>query len=72
MRRLSGRLKAGADFAVLAREKSVDPTSTDGGFLGKIDPASLRAELRDALRAVNPGSFRRSSNYHPATRFCRY
>jgi hypothetical protein len=39
------RLKAGDDFAVLAREKSVDPTSADGGFLGKIDPASLRAEL---------------------------
>jgi len=49
------RLKAGADFAVLAREASVDPTSTDGGFLGKIDPASLRGELRDGLRAVQPG-----------------
>ena len=49
------RLKAGDDFAVLAREKSVDPTSADGGFLGKIDPASLRAELRDALRGVQPG-----------------
>jgi tetratricopeptide (TPR) repeat protein len=49
------RLKAGADFAVLAREQSVDPTATDGGFLGKVDPASLRAELRDALRGVEPG-----------------
>jgi tetratricopeptide (TPR) repeat protein len=49
------RLKAGADFAVVAREKSVDATSGDGGFLGKIDPASLRAELRDALLAVQPG-----------------
>jgi len=49
------RLKAGADFAVLAREVSADPTSAEGGFLGKIDPASLRAELRDALRAVQPG-----------------
>ena len=48
-------LKAGADFAVLAREKSVDPTSAEGGFLGKIDPASLRDELRDGLRAVQPG-----------------
>ncbi len=51
------RLKAGDDFAVLAREKSVDPTSTDGGFLGKIDPNSLRPELRDALRGVEPGQF---------------
>src|SRR5580704_1623980 len=49
------RLKTGDDFAVLAREKSVDPTSADGGFLGKIDPASLRPELRDALRGVEPG-----------------
>jgi tetratricopeptide (TPR) repeat protein len=49
------RLKEGADFAVLAREASVDPTSADGGFLGKIDPASLRGELRDGLRAVQPG-----------------
>jgi tetratricopeptide (TPR) repeat protein len=49
------RLKTGDDFAVLAREKSVDPTSVDGGFLGKIDPASLRPELRDALRGVELG-----------------
>jgi tetratricopeptide (TPR) repeat protein len=52
---IENRLKAGADFAVLAREASVDPTSADGGFLGKIDPASLRAELRDGLRSVQPG-----------------
>jgi hypothetical protein len=51
------RLKAGDDFGVLAREKSVDATSTDGGFLGKIDPTSLRAELRDTLRGVQPGQF---------------
>jgi tetratricopeptide (TPR) repeat protein len=51
------RLKAGDDFAVLAREKSVDATSIDGGFLGKIDPASLRPELRDGLRGVQPGQF---------------
>ncbi len=29
------RLKAGDDFAVLAREQSVDPTSIDGGLPGK-------------------------------------
>jgi tetratricopeptide (TPR) repeat protein len=49
------QLRGGADFAVLAREKSVDATSLDGGFLGKVDPASLRAELRDALRGLAPG-----------------
>ncbi|MGB6941766.1 MAG: FG-GAP-like repeat-containing protein [Bryobacteraceae bacterium] len=52
---IENRLKAGADFAVLAREQSVDPTSSNGGFLGKIDPASLRDELRDGLRALQPG-----------------
>ena len=48
-------LLGGRVGGILAREKSVDPTSADGGFLGKIDPASLRAELRDALRGVQPG-----------------
>jgi len=49
------QLKNGADFAVLARERSVDATSVDGGFLGNVDPATLRAELRDALRGMEPG-----------------
>ena len=49
------RLKAGDDFAVLAREESVDATAVDGGLLGKIDPSTLRSELRDALRGVQPG-----------------
>jgi tetratricopeptide (TPR) repeat protein len=49
------RLEAGDDFAVLAREESVDATAVDGGLLGKIDPSTLRAELRDALRGVQPG-----------------
>ena len=56
---IENRLKAGADFAVLAREQSVDPTSSNGGFLGKIDPASLRDELRDGLRALQPGQLSR-------------
>jgi tetratricopeptide (TPR) repeat protein len=48
-------LEKGADFAVLAREKSVDATSLDGGLLGKVDPATLREELRTALRGLAPG-----------------
>ena len=48
-------LNAGADFAVLAAERSVDPTSADGGLLARIDPSSLRTELRDALAALQPG-----------------
>ena len=56
---LLDRLKTGDDFGVLAQEKSVDPTANDGGFMGKLDPATLRAELRDALRGVEPGQVSR-------------
>ena len=61
------QLRAGADFAVLAREKSVDATSEDGGLLGKVDPSTLRAELRAALHGLGPGQlsavFRIPSGY---------
>ena len=49
------RLKAGYDFAALAKEKSVDPTADSGGYMGRMDPATLRQELRDALKGVAPG-----------------
>jgi tetratricopeptide (TPR) repeat protein len=49
------RLKAGESFAQLAREKSIDPTAEQGGDLGIVDPATLRAELREALRDLAPG-----------------
>jgi tetratricopeptide (TPR) repeat protein len=49
------RLKNGEDFAAIAKEISIDPTSSDGGYMGLLDPASLRQELRDALKGVNPG-----------------
>lgn len=52
---LEKELKGGADFEELAREKSTDATSVDGGSLGKVDPATLRPELRDALRGLRPG-----------------
>jgi parvulin-like peptidyl-prolyl isomerase len=32
------RLKAGYDFAALAKEKSVDPTADSGGFMGAWTP----------------------------------
>jgi tetratricopeptide (TPR) repeat protein len=50
------RLKTGADFAVLAREISVDATAVDGGLMGNVDPANLRPELRTALEGLQPGS----------------
>ena len=49
------RLKQGDDFAALAREKSTDPTASQGGYIGKMDPSSLRSELRDALQGVTAG-----------------
>src|SRR6476646_9989479 len=53
--RVRVELEKGADFSVLAREKSVDATSLDGGLLGKIDPATLREEIRTAARGLAPG-----------------
>lgn len=53
--RVRAQLEKGADFAVLAREKSVDATSLDGGLLGNVDPATLRIEIRTALRGLAPG-----------------
>jgi tetratricopeptide (TPR) repeat protein len=49
------RLNQGEDFAAIAAKESIDPTSTDGGYMGQIDPSTLRAELRDALQGVGPG-----------------
>jgi len=52
---LRAQLQNGADFAVLAREKSIDATAVDGGLLGKVDPAALRDEIRAAVRGLGPG-----------------
>jgi hypothetical protein len=49
------RLKSGEDFAALAKKLSIDPTASDGGDMGRVDPSSLRAELRDALKGLVPG-----------------
>ena len=49
------QLGKGADFAAIAREKSTDSTAADGGYMGKVDPDSLRQELREALKDLAPG-----------------
>ena len=49
------RLDRGDNFAVLAKERSSDPTADAGGYMGTMDPAMLRAELKNALSGVAPG-----------------
>ena len=53
--RIRRQLETGADFAVLAREKSIDATAVDGGLLPNVDPAGLREEMRAAIRGLAPG-----------------
>jgi hypothetical protein len=49
------QLKAGGDFATLARAASVDASGKDGGNLGEIEPEMLGASLQQALEGVAPG-----------------
>jgi tetratricopeptide (TPR) repeat protein len=53
--RVRESLIRGEDFAALARSRSIDPSANDGGYLGNIDPANLRRELREALKGVGAG-----------------
>src|SRR5437870_3962906 len=50
-------LAQGREFETVARERSSDPTAADGGYLGRVDPASLRPELRSALQSVAVGNY---------------
>jgi hypothetical protein len=49
------RLKKGEDFTALAKAQSLDRSATQGGYLGAVEPATLRPELREALKGVGPG-----------------
>ncbi len=49
-------LDRGGDFAAIARARSIDPSSAAGGDLGRLEVATLRPELRDALQSVAVGS----------------
>jgi tetratricopeptide (TPR) repeat protein len=53
--RVLERLKNGEDFAAVAKAVSIDPTASDGGYMGRIDPATLRPDLRDAIQGMTPG-----------------
>jgi tetratricopeptide (TPR) repeat protein len=52
---LSARLAAGESFVLLARQRSLDPSASDGGYLGHFDAADLRAEFQSALAGLAPG-----------------
>jgi hypothetical protein len=51
------QLKAGMDFAILAKENSIDSTASEGGSLGRLTPADLQPELRDVLTGIKAGEF---------------
>jgi tetratricopeptide (TPR) repeat protein len=53
------RLHHGDDFAVMAKEKSIDPTADSGGYMGSVEPSSLRSELQQALAGVLAGQVSR-------------
>jgi cytochrome oxidase Cu insertion factor (SCO1/SenC/PrrC family)/tetratricopeptide (TPR) repeat protein len=52
--KISKELAAGADFGVLAKEKSIDPSARDGGYLGG---SPLPPELEGVAKALRPGQF---------------
>jgi len=49
------RLNKGEDFAGIAKTESIDPSAWQGGYIGLVDPATLRPELREALKGIRPG-----------------
>lgn len=49
------QLNAGMDFAVLAKEKSIDHTSVNGGYLGRVTVSQLPASYQNALAGRTTG-----------------
>ena len=53
---LQKRLKAGEEFADLARKRSRCPSATQGGDLGEVDSRRLDPAFAEAAEALAPGS----------------
>ena len=51
------QLNAGMDFGVLAKERSIDPSAKDGGYLRPESVATLAPDLQHALHGLQPGQF---------------
>lgn len=49
------QLNAGFDFSVLAKEKSIDSTAVDGGYMGNMSIDQLRPEFQAALKGHSVG-----------------
>ncbi|HEX6772271.1 MAG TPA: peptidyl-prolyl cis-trans isomerase [Acidobacteriaceae bacterium] len=52
---LKGKIKAGGDFAALAKANSVGTTAAQGGDLGDFTRGKLAKQLEDATFALQPG-----------------
>jgi peptidyl-prolyl cis-trans isomerase SurA len=61
-------LRAGQDFAELAKKYSEDPSGKDGGSLGKLKRGELAPDIEAAILALEPGQysspFRSKVGYH--------
>ena len=55
--RVLQRVKSGEAFAAVARAVSIDPSARSGGFLGAIDPSTLRVDVQRALQGLPIGQF---------------
>lgn len=51
------RLQGGWNFGVVAKEESTDVSAENGGYLGKMSPADLQPELRNAVLGIHPGEY---------------
>lgn len=54
---VESRLKAGGDFATLAKTESTGPTAQDGGRLGEYKRGDLPKVMEDATFDLQPGQF---------------
>jgi len=54
---IEAKLKAGADFAALAKSSSSGPTAAEGGDLGDFQKGQLAPELEQATFSLKPGQF---------------